>query len=112
MAVYDDPENWPEVDALRSSILHHQAEEKRLTAEIPEEMTVSIFVISTKVIRDMLAQKHRKIANEQIELIGKIAQASAAKINATFDDYGVTVERIPKDIEQLSEIKDFMAALP
>jgi hypothetical protein len=43
MAQYDDPENWPDVETLRGMILHHQAEEKRLNEEIPEEMTVSIF---------------------------------------------------------------------
>lgn len=55
MAQYDDPENWPDVETLKSSIIFHQEEEKRLQAEIPEEIICSVFKISTKVIRDMLA---------------------------------------------------------
>jgi hypothetical protein len=64
MAQYDDPENWPDVDTLKASIIFHQAEEKRLQGEIPEEIVCSVFKISTKVIRDMLAAKHKKIAGE------------------------------------------------
>jgi hypothetical protein len=64
MKLYEDPENWPEVDALKNSIEFHLAEEERLQGEIPEEITCSIFKISTKVIRDLLSAKHRKIANE------------------------------------------------
>jgi hypothetical protein len=59
MSVYADPEDWPEVDVLRSDIIFHRAEEKRLNEVIPEEKIVSIFKISTKVIRDELAAKHR-----------------------------------------------------
>jgi dynein heavy chain, axonemal len=112
MAQYDDPENWPDVDTLRGQILFHQSEEKRLNNEIPEEMVCSIFLVSTKVIRDMLALKHRKIANEQIELIAKIAKQQSATIQENFEQYSVKVESIPKDIEQLSDIKDFMNGLP
>lgn len=64
MAQWDDPEDWPEVDQLRADIIFHKAEEKRLQGEIPEEITVSIFKISTKVIRDELAAKHKRIAEE------------------------------------------------
>jgi hypothetical protein len=62
IASYEDPEEWPEVDVLRSSITFHKAEEKRLQGEIPEEIICSVFKISTKVIRDMLAAKHAKLA--------------------------------------------------
>ena len=63
MKQYEDPENWPEVDVLRSSIIFHRAEEERLQKEIPEEIICSVFKISTKVIRDMLVEKHKKTAD-------------------------------------------------
>ena len=112
MAVFDDPENWPEPDELKSSIIFHQNEEKRLQEEIPEEIICSVFKISTKVIRDLLASKHRKIADDKIELIGKIAQDASAKILKQFEEYNMNVEKVPKDIEELSQIKDLMQSLP
>ena len=112
MAKYEDPENWPDVAELKASIIFHQAEEKRIQNEIPEEIICSVFKISTKVIRDMLAAKHKKIALEQVELISKIAKATSNKIIEEFEKSNVKVESIPKGIEELSSIKDFMTGLP
>jgi dynein heavy chain len=112
MEPFEDPENWPEPDELKSSIIFHQNEEKRLQEEIPEEIICSVFKISTKVIRDLLASKHRKIADEKIELIGKIAKDASAKILKQFDEYNMKVEAVPKNIEELSAIKDLMQSLP
>lgn len=74
LSQWADPEDWPDVETLRSDIMFHKAEEKRLQEEIPEEIICSIFKISTGVIRDELAAKHRKIAEEEILLIAKIAE--------------------------------------
>ena len=112
MAKYEDPENWPDVAELKASIIFHQAEEKRIQNEIPEEIICSVFKISTKVIRDMLAAKHKKIALEQVELISKIAKATSNKIIEEFEKSNIKVESIPKGIEELSSIKDFMTGLP
>lgn len=62
MAQYEDPENWPDVETLKQSIIFHNKEEKRLNEEIPEEIIVSVFKVSTKVIRDNLAAKHKQIS--------------------------------------------------
>jgi len=80
MRAMDDEENWPEVDQIRAQVYFHLKEEERLKAEIPESITVSIFKIMTKEIRDTLASKHAKIAKEQIELIAKIAKSQATKL--------------------------------
>jgi hypothetical protein len=52
MEPYEDPENWPDVDQLRAQVVFHLKEEERLQEAIPEEMIVSVFKVSTKVIRD------------------------------------------------------------
>jgi hypothetical protein len=108
MEPFADPENWPEPDELKSSIIFHQKEEKRIQEEIPEEIICSVFKISTKVIRDLLASKHKKIADDKIELIGKIAQEASAKILKQFEEFNMNVEAVPKNIEELSAIKDLM----
>ena len=59
MVQYQDPENWPDVETLKAAIILHKKEEKRLNDEIPEDIIVSVFRVSTKVIRDNLAAKHK-----------------------------------------------------
>ena len=82
MAQYEDmdPADWPEVDQLKASIMGHLDRAKELENEIPEEIVCSIFKIGTKVIRDTLMAKRKKIAKEQIEFISKIAKYTANKI--------------------------------
>lgn len=105
---WDDPEDWPEVDVLKNDIIFHKAEEKRLQEAIPEEIICSFFKISTKVIRDELAEKHKKIAEDEIILISKIADRTSNELLAQFDEYNIQVEQTPKNIEELSAIKDIM----
>ena len=84
-----DPIDWPEPETLKASIMGHQQREKELEVEIPEEIICSIFKISTKVIRDTLMAKRRKISNEQIELIAKISKFTANKIIDDFYQFNI-----------------------
>mmetsp|Transcript_9535 Transcript_9535/g.9126 ORF Transcript_9535/g.9126 Transcript_9535/m.9126 type:complete len:82 (-) Transcript_9535:2790-3035(-) len=58
----DDPDNPPDIDVLRKDVIFHQQEAERLSGEIPDYLVVSMFKISSKVIRNNLADKHHKIA--------------------------------------------------
>jgi hypothetical protein len=90
----------------------HQEREKELEVEIPEEIICSIFKISTKVIRDTLMAKRRKIANEQIELISKISKYNANKIIDDFELFNIKCQGTPKNMEELATLKEFMGKLP
>lgn len=67
----DDEDNPPEIDFLKKDVLFHQQEAERLKKEIPDFIIVSIFKVSCREIRSTLAQKHEKIAEDEIELIAK-----------------------------------------
>jgi len=56
--------------------------------------------------------KRRKIANEQIELISKISKYNANKIIDDFEMFNIRCQSVPKNMEELANIKDFMANLP
>jgi dynein heavy chain len=112
MRQYEDPEDWPEVELLKASILFHKQEAERLQGEIPDNIVCSVFKISTVVIRDMLCAKHTKIAGEMIELIAKIAKATSDHILEDFEVSNLKVEAVPKNIVEMSAVKDYMDALP
>ena len=71
-----------------------------------------MFKISCKEIRNTLAQKHQKIAEDEIELIAKRARKQANEIADQFAKMNAKIETAPKDIEELTSIKDYMAAVP
>jgi hypothetical protein len=60
----------------------------------------------------MLAQKHTKIANDEIDLIAKRAKLNANILLESFEKMNNKIESAPKDIEELTSIKDYMAAVP
>ena len=93
-------------------IAGHLEHAKRINQEIPEEKTISIFTVSTKVIRDNLAAKYTKIANDMIKMVAVQAKQQSISLLKEFDVFNEKVNRIPDGIESLSETKDFMASLP
>ncbi len=70
----DDEEQSVDIDSIRKDIYFHLEEEQRLKDEIPEFVLVSMFKINTGEIRKTLAEKHSRIAKEEIELIARRAK--------------------------------------
>ena len=64
--------------------------------------------IKTLEKRDLLAAKHKRIADETIHLIAKIAKFNSNKILDDFEKSNIEVEAEPKDIEELSATKTYM----
>jgi len=71
-----------------------------------------MFRVSSAGIRDVVAEKHEKIASEIIEIIAKKAKKMANETMEAFDKVNMQIESSPKDIEELSRIKDFMSQVP
>jgi len=80
--------------------------------EIPDSIIVSMFQVNVGTIRDEICRKHNTIAEAEIEIIAKQAKRMA---NETIDSFYKINDKInsqPKDIEELSQIKDFMNGVP
>jgi len=112
ISLFDDENDPPEPEQLRKEVIKHKQEEERLRKEIPEFIEVSYFKINCKEIRNTLANKHASIAAEQIELIAKMAKRMSNQTMEDFDKINLKIESTPKDIEELSTIKEFMENVP
>lgn len=108
----DDDENPPEIDFLKKDVTTHQKEAEKLKNEIPDEIIVSIFKVSCREFRNRLVDKHLKIARDEIDLIAKRAKVVANEILTSFDKMNLKIETTPKDIEELTALKDYMAGIP
>lgn len=56
----------------------------------------------------MIAAKHTWIAEQEIELIAKMAKRMANNTIDAFYKINDKINSSPKDIEELSQIRDFM----
>ena len=107
-----DEENQPEPIELKKLVLEHKETAARLRQEIKDVTVVSMFRVNCRVIRDIIASKHEKIATEIIELIAKKAKTMANATMDAFDRLNLAIESAPKDIEDLSAIRDTMMNAP
>jgi len=71
-----------------------------------------MFKVSCRSIRDLIAAKHEKIANNIILIIAKKAKNMANGTMDAFDKLNLAIESTPKDIEDLSAIRDQMQSAP
>lgn len=108
----DDPDNPPDISDLKKEVIFRQKEATRLSDEIPDNITVSMFKIDCKDIKDTLAQKHIQIAEAVTKLIANRAKANANEIISSFEQMNMKMETTPKDIEELSAIREYMAGVP
>ena len=108
----DDDENPPEIDFLKKDVVFHQKEAERIKNEIPDDIIISIFKVNCKEIRNKLADKHLKIAKDEIDLIAKRAKVTANELLTQFDKMNMKIESHPKDIEELTALKEYMAGIP
>ena len=91
---------------LRKLVIEHRETANKLRNEIKDSKVVSMFDVNCRGIRDIIADKHTKIADEIIELIAKRAKKMANSTMDSFDQLNMAIESAPKDIEDLSNIKD------
>ena len=108
----DDEDNPPEIEFLKKDPLFHQKEADSLKGEIPDEIIVSMFKVNCKEIRNKLVDKHLKIAKDEIELIAKRAKQSSIELLQSFEKINNKIESHPKDIEELTALKDYMNSVP
>jgi len=103
-----DEETQPDPQELRKLVIEHTQQAQKLRSEIKDYTIVSIFKVNCRGIREVIAEKHTWIAEEIKLLIAKKAKRMANETMEAFDKLNLAIETAPKDIEDLSEIKDKM----
>jgi len=80
--------------------------------EVPEVVNVSCFQIHCKEARATLAGKHAKFVTALTELIAQRARDDNLKLLESFREMHKELNKVPKDIDELTKIKDLMGRVP
>lgn len=107
----DDREGGISPEELKYDIQLHREEEDKLKTKIPEQITVGIFAINCKDIRSFYAGKHTQIVDKEIKLIAQKAKEMNYEITTKFDEINERIKRPPKDIQDLTETKKYIAEI-
>lgn len=100
-----------DAEALRADIYRHRQLEAELRERIPESVTVSIFTINIKDIRNMYTGKYQQIIEKEVKLIAGRAKSSSYDISTKFGEITDRIRREPKNIEELTETKKYIAEI-
>jgi dynein heavy chain len=108
----DDYENPATVEEIKADIEKHRKESKRILSEIPDHIVVSYFKVNCKDIRKLFCSRHESIVDKDIKLIAQRARDRNNALALRFEEMESKIRKVPNTIEELQDIKDYMAALP
>jgi dynein heavy chain len=104
----DDGENPISPEELKADISRLLKKEEELKILIPEQVTVSMFLINCKDIRNSYAGKYQTIVQKEIQLIAQKAKDTNFKITNEFAEIIETITREPTTIEELTDTKKYI----
>jgi len=106
-----DDNAW-EVEQIQAEIAQTIEKEKIMRENLPENIQVSVFEISCKEMKEFLSEKYQNLTKNLIDMIAKKAKSEAQAIFSRFQMMELKLKDIPKDIEKLTDIKDYIASMP
>jgi dynein heavy chain len=101
-----------DIDSIKDEIAAVERKKRELREKIPEVVHVSCFEVHCKEILAYLEEKQEELAKQLKQLIAKRAKEATT---ALFNDFTVIKSKIneeAKDIETLTELKEYMANMP
>lgn len=105
-------ENPWEIEKIQEEIVKVNEMEKKLKFEIPEFVQVSFFQVQMKEILAYLCEKYFQLQKNLTNLIAKRAKQSTITLFNQFQQIKNKIREVPKNIEQLTEIREYMTATP
>jgi len=83
-----------------------------VAAKIPSEVDLGLFLVSASNVAQHIAEKHRELATGLLQVIAARVRVGTQQLHAKADSVFQTVNRRPRNIEEVSELEDFMKSVP
>lgn len=100
-----------DAEALRADIFALKEKEEELKERIPESVTVSIFKINIKDIRNLYAGKYQQIMEKETKLIARRAIDANYRITTEFGAITERIQTPPKNIQELTDTKKYLSEI-
>jgi len=104
----DEGEEALDAEGLRADIYKQREKETELKERIPELVTVSIFAINIKDIRNTFCGKYQQIIEKEIKLISKRAIDKNYDITTKFGEINEIIQKPPKTIEDVHATAEYI----
>eukprot|EP01029_Cantina_marsupialis_P009143 TRINITY_DN2137_c0_g4_i1.p1 TRINITY_DN2137_c0_g4~~TRINITY_DN2137_c0_g4_i1.p1 ORF type:complete len:4119 (-),score=1448.16 TRINITY_DN2137_c0_g4_i1:93-12449(-) len=101
-----------DLEFCRSLVAEHQQSALNVIEDVPSKVSIGLASVDCSSVGEMLATKHRKIADLVLNLISEINVEMATEVCESFQTINRELSRFPNNIEQLCEIKSYLSSVP
>mgnify|MGYP000067473068 CR=1 FL=1 len=98
--------------AVQALVAKHQKEAQKVGDAIPYAINLGLYSVNCSEVRTLMVNKHKEIADKLLAFTAAKTQEKAVAITKAFDEIMIVLNRKPTNIEQLCELKEFMASVP
>jgi dynein heavy chain len=99
-------------EETKTLINEHQQSNNEITNAIPDSVTVGLFEVHLAEIRKVLAGRHQKIKELLMESLTVKFRDGCQEICDSFTGIYSQLRKGPKDIEGVTEMREYMASVP
>ena len=101
------------LDAIQRFIAAERKEIARVESSVPiEPVHVGLFAVDCSKLRVELMSKHERKVELLLALLEKNTVADCEGVDAKFKDIRTELEKFPSDIEELTDMKNFIDDIP
>jgi dynein heavy chain len=96
----------------KECILENTRMEKVVSQAIPDTIVVGLFEVSCAEIRKQLSGKYKAIADLLLDMLIHRFRDGAQAISDQFQGYFAQLRKAPKDIEGVTDMREYMSQMP
>lgn len=108
----ENEEKPREMDAIRDEVIEFQEKERRLRESMPDSVQVGFFRVNCKEITTLLTGKYLMLSKGLIDIMAKRVKNTTLQLYDSIQEVKLKVNEPPKDIEKLTDIKEYMQQVP
>lgn len=109
-AAVDKPvEERPSLRQMEAKLHEHTATRARLEAEVPQVVQIGTYLVSVAQVKQQMLDKQAQLIELTLHLIDDRAREAAQRLAREFSAMHGTLQEQPKDIEQLTRLRAYMA---
>lgn len=108
----EDEDNPTSAQDIKREILEERQKEQQIYDSLPDTLNCGLFEISMSEARSLFARQHGSIAQALLQLLERRYRDMSETLLSEYGKIKVMLRKPRKNIEELTELKEYMDMLP
>ncbi|NXU12627.1 DYH1 protein, partial [Pardalotus punctatus] len=108
----DYEEHFPPTREVMTIVSTYLSEKETLDHLLPSSIVIGPFQVRIEHVRHNLSDKHKALATSMLDMLAKNLHSRVQKICEVYEDISIKMHEKPKNIEELTELRDWLKGVP